>query len=56
MSGVYSAKLVGDPDPCPTEIDELRWVSRDKALELNYCVNCRQRVIDFFDWLSKEAR
>lgn len=48
ISVVYLAHIEGIPHINPREIQQLRWCSEQEAMELSYCLNCQQRVIDFF--------
>lgn len=52
-SAVYWAEIEGKININKSEISEVRWFNEAEALELNYCVNCKDRVVDFFHTLSK---
>ncbi|MFQ6040543.1 MAG: NUDIX hydrolase [Candidatus Poribacteria bacterium] len=49
ISIVYLATIAGIPKFNKDEIQDLRWFSEDEAIKLEFAVNCKQRVIDFFN-------
>lgn len=47
-SEVFTVRISGTPTPSPEDFEELRWVDQPEALALDFCVNCRERVVDFY--------
>jgi 8-oxo-dGTP diphosphatase len=45
---VFTAQIEGTIHPSAVEIEEIKWFDKAGALELDFCMNCRQRVLDFY--------
>ncbi len=48
QTDVFIARTEGIPNPSSKEIEKLEWFEKEKALELDFCINCKQRIEDFF--------
>lgn len=52
ISVVYIARIKGALNPDFLEISRLDWFDRSEAEKLKYAMNCRQRIVDFYQRTS----
>jgi len=48
ISDVFIAQIEGHLSPSTEEIEEVKWFEKEEALELDFCLNCKQRLEDFY--------
>lgn len=49
-TSLYTGMLKGEPSPNPDEIAAIRWFGRDEIDMIEFAMNCRQRIEDFFKY------
>lgn len=45
----FVVKLIGDPNPNKEDFDDFGWFSKDEINNLDFAIDCKQRIIDYFD-------
>jgi len=45
---VFKAKINTAPTPDPEEIEEVKWITEDEIDAHEFCINCKERLLDFY--------
>ena len=56
ISIVYIGELFGSPSINRMEIEDIRWISEHEIEVIDFTINCKQRVIDYFQFKSLQKQ
>lgn len=45
----FIVKLKEEPNPNKEDFDDFGWFSRDEINNLDFAIDCKQRIVDYFD-------
>lgn len=56
ISIVYLGVLFGLPCINKMEIDDIKWISEHEVDNIDFAINCKQRIIDYFRFLKSQKQ
>ena len=53
ISHVYIVELAGEPSPNETDFESYGWFTKEEIEKMNFAVNCKERILDYYESLNK---